>query len=103
MHTKLPWSTDSIGAVNNFIDIVHHDRSKWAITRALCRVQARPTWAAEGKANADLIVRAVNNHESLVSALEVAHRYIAKLDAPFPKEWKAILPQIEEALAKAKS
>ncbi|MBI3630890.1 MAG: hypothetical protein HY221_00955 [Candidatus Sungbacteria bacterium] len=40
------------------IDVLHDNNEKGAITKALCRVQARDSWVAEAEANARLIAAA---------------------------------------------
>ena len=55
-HTPGPWRTAA--RTNNMIDVLHAVEAPGAITTALCRVQARPSWIAEAEANARLIAAA---------------------------------------------
>jgi hypothetical protein len=47
------------------IDVLHDNNEKGAITKALCRVQARDSWVAEAEANARLISAAPDLLEAL--------------------------------------
>ena len=70
-HTAGPWFVQS--RHGGFIDIVHTDKSKGAITRALCRVQSRDSWIEESEANAELIAAA----PAMLEALKDAHPHIS--------------------------
>jgi len=56
----------------------------------------------EGRANAELIVRCVNAHESLVAALEGAEAMIAGLVDTTHPQWRPTLDAAREALQKAR-
>jgi hypothetical protein len=55
-HTPGPWRISP--RTNNMIDVLHDNNEKGAITKALCRVQARESWVAEAESNARLIAAA---------------------------------------------
>ena len=57
---------------NGFIDIVHHNTHKGAITQVLCRVQSRASWIEESQANAQLIEAAPD----MLEMLKDAHSHI---------------------------
>lgn len=61
------------------------------------------TWhGAEGRENAEMIVRAVNAHEELVDALDLAREFIAGAPHPAMGWQRDVLAKIDAALAKAR-
>ena len=86
-HTPGPWKTTPRAC--NMIDIVHQNNEAGAITKSLCRVQARQSWVREAEANACLIAAAPD----LLEALQYARRFLrpAQHDTAF----------IDAAIAKA--
>lgn len=62
-HTKTPWRVGEL--CNGNIEIIHDNMQSGAITRALARVTARPTWISEAEANAAFIVSACNEYDEL--------------------------------------
>ena len=62
-HTPGPWRADVRKGFT--IDILHDNIEKGAITKALCKVQARESWADEAEANARLIAAAPDIAEQL--------------------------------------
>jgi len=65
-HTKTPWSIDSNDLDGTWsIGNIEHDGDDWDV----CTVHST-------KANAEFIVRAVNNHDALVEELENLKKFI---------------------------
>ena len=97
-HTPTPWSvpkTDTVAVVAEGND---YERRRRVVTRALYKPHQR----ARAEANAAFIVKAVNAHDKLVSALESAYRL---LQADDPTGALAQLPaggaQCEELVEQA--
>ena len=88
--TPGPWAAGV--RVGGFIDITHSSNKPGDITRALCRVQSRITWAAESMANARLIAAA----PELLAALECALEWLEQWDAE-----NDLVPAARAAIAKA--
>lgn len=100
-HTPLPWKTEGrhiLSSKENFPDFI-----------AICgRLDTEPH-SEENKANAELIIRAVNSHDALVEALRIAEmglrgeypHYTHKI--PSAKSAReAALYKVQEALNLAK-
>lgn len=62
-HTPGPWRVAE--RCNCMIDVLHDNNANGAITKALCRVQARDSWILEAEANARLIAAAPDLLEAL--------------------------------------
>ena len=73
-HTPVPWEV--IAGVRR-----HYIRRDWSSGEYVAQIDV-PTGddAEEALANARLIVRAVNNHEGLLAALEACHTVICEMD-----------------------
>ena len=92
-HTPGPWSAGVRSG--NFIDITHSNNQPGAITRALCRVQARQSWVAEAEANARLIAAA----PELLAALEAMLEQLSK--GPYAFKDSGALYSTRSAVEKA--
>lgn len=74
-HSELPWVVDDLGM--EYFDETNH---RWAIgTEAglIRRIAKVEGYGEEYKANADLIVRAVNSHYDLLESCRAAYRDLA--------------------------
>ena len=101
-HTPGPWAAGV--RVGGFIDITHSSNKPGDITRALCRVQSRITWAAESMANARLIAAAPDMLEVLIEVDRENSAALASMkdDDIEPPNWFVDQCQkIKDAITKA--
>ena len=100
--TPGPWAAGV--RAGGFIDITHSSNKPGDITRALCRVQSRITWAAESMANARLIAAAPDMLEVLIEVDRENSAGLASMedDDIEPPNWFIDQCQkIKDAIAKA--
>lgn len=90
--TTRPWSQDRYGTVK--------DQNGQAIAaNGIASVMCSGEWQDEAKANAELIVRAVNAHDELVEALTTAHVFIKTITGD---RGTGLVAMLEATLARAK-
>jgi hypothetical protein len=106
-HSKLPWF---VGAQNDMLYII--DKPPRPVPtdypadipdlKVIAKIMAVGEFATES-ANASLIVRSVNAHQTLVEALEEARDLIKFLDSVCPSNTAGkVMIKIDSALASAK-
>jgi hypothetical protein len=100
-HTQGKWTVHYPGQIDKRIYVLHPDGSRIIAGTNEGFISNRGTLSVEERiANAEIICRAVNNHERLVEALKLAERAILNLCDP-SKEYNQTYQIIRAALEAA--
>lgn len=106
-HTKLPWKLIPQSGAGPMVAHEYDTGKQMNPTalRLVCHMLQRGNSLEQDKANADLIVRAVNSHADLLAALQDSYAVLADIKNNWPnrhtQEGQALLCKMRDALCLA--